>query len=108
MKMTNAESMSATSPIRTSQSVSCLLVSICLFGLAVGVPLGLSSAGIRGKIPTLGSRVQIECAESRAVLRDCAHRIGELRAGPSAQHVYAAVNVEVVVMVVNGGTLVAI
>ena len=100
--------MSATSPIRASQRTNCLAVSICLLGLALGVPLGLSSSGTRGKLPTLGLGSRVGCAEARVVLRDCAQAISAHPAGTTAQNIFAAVNVMVVLGLTNDGTSVAI
>ena len=108
MNMTQAERMNTTSPITASQSANCLLVSIYSLGLAVGVPLELSSSETWAKIRMLGLGVRVKCAETREVLRDCAQVIGEFHRGTTAQNVYAAVNQQVVWTLAKGGTSTAI
>ncbi|MCG3146829.1 MAG: hypothetical protein PCFJNLEI_00263 [Verrucomicrobiae bacterium] len=56
-------------PIRASQNASCLLVSICLLGQALVVPLALSSAGLLDKMNGVGSG---ELAVVRGSTRDSA------------------------------------
>lgn len=96
--------MSTTKPIKASQNASCLLVSICLLGLAVAVPFGLSSLGMLAKTHTSGFESWEKCAEARGVLRDSAQTIRHHPARTSARNVYAVVTVEVVVTQINDGT----